>query len=132
MSIPDGSYVTNLSATNSKRSENTIVGMHALAGRTRSRQLSQAYHDGRLRISRVRMTEYLAEYSHSSAVFPQCNLRERVQADPSRSYFASWKQDLVKALGCVGVLPCHGLKRILTHPWGLGSYIGSSVVHSRP
>ena len=58
-----------LSATNSKRLENTIVGMHALAGRIGSRQLSQTYHDGRLRISRVRMTEYIVEYSQLVGIY---------------------------------------------------------------
>ena len=67
--IPEGSCVANLSATDSKRSENTIVGMHALAGRIGSRQLSQAYHDGRLRFSRVRMTEYLVEYSQFIGIY---------------------------------------------------------------
>ena len=67
--IPEGYYVANLSATDFKRSENTIVGMHALAGRIGSRQLSQAYHDGRLRISRVRMTEYIVEYSQLVGIY---------------------------------------------------------------
>ena len=52
-----------------------------------------------LRIEIVYMRTYQSACqvnSHSSAVFSQCDFRERIQADSSRVVIASWKRHLAK------------------------------------